>query len=88
MFQTETASLGVSMRNAGKATKRRPWACEALTSKCECLDNVQRKPRQEQMKARRKCLENRSAGKFNALFLFFALSNSLFKEYLQFVNLN
>ena len=39
MFQTEASpgSLGVSVRNPGEATKRRPWACEALTSKCEWL---------------------------------------------------
>lgn len=29
--------------------------------------NVQRKPRQKQIKGRRKCLENRSPGKLNVL---------------------
>ena len=57
--------------------------------------NVQRKPRQKQIKGRRKCLENRSPGKLNVLcisisflFFFFAPRNSLFKEYLQFAKLN
>lgn len=55
--------------------------------------NVQRKPRQKQIKGRRKCLGNRSPGKLNVLCIshflfFFAPRNSPFKEYLQFAKLN